>query len=130
MNPQPPQKQRFIDFLQARGLVDEKGAQQLHSLTYQKQESAAAIASRTGMVAEQALTDALAAYTGWHLSGLRSFQRSSKTYQKPLSTYALKQAGLSPKESLHGHQKKISTAVHVTCLAEAPKSSFKANQVN
>ena len=33
MNPQPPQKQRFIDFLRARGLVDEKAVQQLPSLT-------------------------------------------------------------------------------------------------
>lgn len=62
-----PKKQKLIDFLQARGLIDEVGARQLESLTKEKEESALAIAGRTGMVADQALTEALANYAGWAL---------------------------------------------------------------
>lgn len=55
----------FIEHLQLGGLLDEKGAQQLRSLTQSKQDSALAVASRTGMVSEQALMDALVSYTAW-----------------------------------------------------------------
>ena len=55
----------FIEHLQHCELLDEKGAQQLRSLTQKKSDSALAVASRTGMVPEPALVEALADYTGW-----------------------------------------------------------------
>ena len=55
----------FIEHLQQCELIDEKGAQQLRSLTQNKSDSALAVASRTGMVPEQALVNALSDYTGW-----------------------------------------------------------------
>lgn len=60
-------KPNIIDFLKSRGLIDNIGAQQLESLTLEKEESALKIAGRTGMIAEQALTEAFANYTEWKL---------------------------------------------------------------
>ena len=57
----------FVEHLEQRGLLDAKGGQQLRSLTQRKTDSALAVASRTGMVPEQALVEAFAAYTGWRL---------------------------------------------------------------
>ena len=57
----------FIAFLQQAGLIDVQGAKQLKALTVTKGDSAFAIASRMGMVPEQPLLNALAAYTGWEL---------------------------------------------------------------
>ena len=53
----------FIEHLQHCELLDEKGAQQLRSLTQKKSDSALAVASRTGMVPEPALVEAEAAGT-------------------------------------------------------------------
>ncbi|NMM77906.1 hypothetical protein B2J88_36235 [Rhodococcus sp. SRB_17] len=61
----PAPKLSFIEHLQHGGLLDEKGAQQLYSLTQNKLDSALTVAGRTGMVSEQALMNALASYTGW-----------------------------------------------------------------
>lgn len=121
MNPQPPQKQRFIDFLQARGLVDEKGAQQLHSLTYQKQESAAAIASRTGMVAEQALTDALAAYTGWPLVRFEELSALEQDISKTAEYLRIKTSWLESQKIVTWTSEKD---IHC-CTCDMPSRSTK-----
>jgi general secretion pathway protein E len=57
----------FIQYLAKEGLLDEKGVRQLQSLEKEKLSSSFAIAQRTGLLPEAALTQALADYCGWPL---------------------------------------------------------------
>lgn len=62
----------FIQYLAKEGLLDEKGVRQLESLEKEKLSSSFAIAQRTGLLPEAALTQALADYAGWPLMARES----------------------------------------------------------
>ncbi|MDZ4187686.1 MAG: GspE/PulE family protein [Hydrogenophaga sp.] len=55
----------FVEYLEQCGLLDDKAVGQLRNITQDKSDSAFAVASRTGMISEQALVNAFAGYTGW-----------------------------------------------------------------
>lgn len=59
----------FVDHLQHFGLLNDKGVEQLLSLGQGKTDSVMALASRTGMLPEQDLINALGSYTGWLFVG-------------------------------------------------------------
>lgn len=82
----------FIEHLQHCDLLDEKGAQQLQSLTQKKSDSAFAVASRTGMVPEQALVSALADYTGWPVVNFAELSSMEAQIIETLETLQLQSA--------------------------------------
>lgn len=82
----------FIEHLQHGGLLDEKGALQLRSLTQSKLDSALAVASRTGMVPEQALMNALASYTGWPIVSFSELSSMEPQIIEALDTLQLQSA--------------------------------------
>ncbi len=82
----------FIEHLQQQDLIDQKGAEQLQSLTHQKSDSALVVASRTGMVPEQALVGALSSYTGWAVVNFAELSSLEPQIIETLATLQLQHA--------------------------------------
>jgi len=80
----------FTDHLREKGLLDEKGAEQLRSLAQEKNETALVMASRIGMLPERILLEAFASYTGWQIISFTELSALESQISDTLETLKIK----------------------------------------